>query len=133
MIEELDDQDEATHVNANKTEEEVQGECTAFDDDLEFDADHIEIEEGDRIFMAMVHPVDPQHFVCASSMVSGRLAEASVKNSTPKGFHGIVPTALPMKMCSAKRLSTLSLNIENGTMPLNWNASHHLVFEKSIR
>jgi hypothetical protein len=94
MIEELDDQDEATHVNANETEEEVQGECPAFDDDLEFDADHIEIEEGDRVFMAMVHPVDPQHFVRASSTVSGRLAEASAKNSMPKGFHEIIPTAL---------------------------------------
>jgi hypothetical protein len=44
--------------------------------------------------MAMVHLVDPQHFVRASSTVSGRLAEASAKNSTPKGFHEIVPTAL---------------------------------------
>jgi hypothetical protein len=94
MIEELDDQDEATHVNANETEEEVQGEGPAFDDDLELDADHIEMEEGDRVFMAMVHPVNPQHFVCASSTVSGRLAEASAKNSMPKGFHEIVPTAL---------------------------------------
>jgi hypothetical protein len=94
MIEELDDQDEATHVNVNETEEEVQGECPAFDDNLEFDADHIEIEEGDCVFMAMVHLVNPQHFVCASSTVSGCLAEASTKNSTPKGFHEIVPTAL---------------------------------------
>jgi hypothetical protein len=94
MIEELDDQDEATHVNANETEEEVQGECPAFDDDLEFDADHIKIEEGDRVFMAKVHPVDPQHFVRASSTVSGCLAEASTKNSMPKGFHEIVPAAL---------------------------------------
>jgi hypothetical protein len=78
----------------NETEEEVQGECPAFDDDLEFDADHIEIEEGDRVFMAMVHSVDPQHFVRASSTVSGRLAKASAKSSTPKGFHEIVPTAL---------------------------------------
>jgi hypothetical protein len=93
MIEELDDQDEATHVNTNETEEEVQGEYP-FDDDLEFDADHIEIEEGDCVFMAIVHPVNPQHFVHASSTVSRRLAEASAKNSTPKGFHEIVPTAL---------------------------------------
>jgi hypothetical protein len=94
MIEELDDQDEATHVNANETEEEVQGECPAFDDDLKFDADHIGIEEGDHIFMAMVHPVNPQHFICASSTVSRRLVEASTKNSMPKGFHEIIPTAL---------------------------------------
>jgi hypothetical protein len=81
-------------VNTNETEEEVQGECPAFDNDLEFDADHIKIEEGDRVFMAMVHPVDPQHFVRASSTVSGRLAKASAKNSMSKGFHEIVPTAL---------------------------------------
>jgi hypothetical protein len=120
MIEELDDQDEATHVNANETEEEAQGECLAFDDDLEFDADHIGIEEGDGVFMAMVHLVNPQHFVCASSTVSGRLAEASAKNSMPKGFHELSPQHFtPMKMCSAKRLSTLSLNVKNGTTPLN--------------
>jgi hypothetical protein len=94
MIEELDDQDEATHVNTNETEEEVQGECPAFDDDLEFDADHIGIEEGDCVFMAVVHLVDPQHFVRALSTVSGCLAEASAKNSMPKGFYEIVPTAL---------------------------------------
>jgi hypothetical protein len=34
-------------VNTNETEEEVQGECPAFDNDLEFNADHIEIDEGD--------------------------------------------------------------------------------------
>jgi hypothetical protein len=94
MIEELDDQDEATHVNTNETEEEVQGECPAFDDDLKFDADHIEIEEGDHVFMVMVHLVNPQHFICALSTVSGHLAEASTKDSMPKGFHEIVPTAL---------------------------------------
>jgi hypothetical protein len=94
MIEELDDQDDATLVNANETDEEVQGECPAFDDDLEFDADHIEIEEGDRVFMVMVHPVDPQHFMRASSTVSRHLAEASAKNSMPKGFHEIVPAVL---------------------------------------
>jgi hypothetical protein len=93
MIKELDDQDEATQVNTNETDEEVQGECPAFDDDLEFDADHIGIEEGDPVFMAMVHLVDPQHFVHAASMVSGRLAEASTKNSVPKGFHEVIPTA----------------------------------------
>jgi hypothetical protein len=120
MIEELDDQDEATHVNANETEEEVQGECPAFDDDLEFDADHIKIEEGDCVFMAMVHPVNPQHFVRASSTVSGHLAEASAKNSMPKDSMKSFPQHFtPMKMCSVKQLSTLSLNVENGTTPSN--------------
>jgi hypothetical protein len=94
MIKELDDQDEAPHVNVNETEEEVQEEYLAFDDDLDFDADNIEIEEGDSIFIVMVHPVDPQHFVCASSMVSRCLAEAFAKNLKPKGFHEMVPTTL---------------------------------------
>jgi hypothetical protein len=44
--------------------------------------------------MTMVHPVDPHHFVCTSSMVSGRLVEAFAKNSKPKGFEDIVPTTL---------------------------------------
>jgi hypothetical protein len=44
--------------------------------------------------MTMVHPVDPYHFVRASSTVSGRLVEAFAKNSKPKGFEDIVPTAL---------------------------------------
>jgi hypothetical protein len=84
MIEELDKQDEAPHVNTNETEEDVQDECPAFDDDLNFDADNIEIEEGDHVFMAMVHPVDPQHFVPALSMVSRCLAEAFAKDLKPK-------------------------------------------------
>jgi hypothetical protein len=44
--------------------------------------------------MTMVHPVNPQHFICASSTVSGRLAEASTKNLKPKDFQDIVPTSL---------------------------------------
>jgi hypothetical protein len=44
--------------------------------------------------MAMVHPVDPHHFIRASSTVSGRLAEAFAKNSKLKGFEDIVPTTL---------------------------------------
>jgi hypothetical protein len=42
----------------------------------------------------MVHPVDPQHFVHASSTVSRRLAEAFANNSKPKDFQDIVPTSL---------------------------------------
>jgi hypothetical protein len=41
-----------------------------------------------------LHLVNPQHFVHASSMVSGRQAKAFAKNSTPMGSHEIVPTAL---------------------------------------
>jgi hypothetical protein len=120
MIKELDDQDEASHVNANKTEEEVQDECPAFDDDLTFDADNIEIEEGDHIFMVMVHPVDPQHFICALSMVSGCLAKAFAKNLKPKRFHEMVPILLHFyKDVFSEWLLTLYLNVETGTMPSN--------------
>jgi hypothetical protein len=94
MIEELDDQDESPYMNMSETGEEVQDESLAFDDNLNFDADNIEMEEGDQVFMVMVHLVDPQHFIHASSIVSGRLAEAFAKNSMPKGFHDTVPTAL---------------------------------------
>jgi hypothetical protein len=50
--------------------------------------------EDDYVFMAMVHLVDPHHFVHALSMVSGRLVEAFAKNSKPKGFEDIVPILL---------------------------------------
>jgi hypothetical protein len=44
--------------------------------------------------MAMVHPVDPHHFICASSTVSRRLAEASAQNSKPNCFEDTVPMSL---------------------------------------
>jgi hypothetical protein len=44
--------------------------------------------------MVMVHLVDPHHFVCASSMVSGRLAEAFARNSKLKDFYDVVPPSL---------------------------------------
>jgi hypothetical protein len=56
--------------------------------------DDFTIQEDDRIFMAMVHPVDPHYFVHASSTVSGHLAEAFAKNSKLKGFEDIVPMSL---------------------------------------
>jgi hypothetical protein len=92
MVEE--DEDESPHVNADETDEEAQDTGPALDDDLDSEVDDIIIEEDDRVFMAMVHPVDPHHFVRALSTVSGRLAEAFAKNSKPKGFEDIVPTFL---------------------------------------
>jgi hypothetical protein len=92
MVEE--DKDESPHVNTDETDEGVQDTCPAFDDDLDSDVDDVTIEEGDRVFMAMVHLVDPHHFVRASSTVSGRLAEAFARNSKPKDFHDIVPPSL---------------------------------------
>jgi hypothetical protein len=92
MVEE--DKDESPHVNADETDEEAQDTCPALDNDLDSDVDDITIEEGDRVFMMMVHLVDPQHFVHASSTVSGHLAKAFAKNSKPKDFHDIVLTSL---------------------------------------
>jgi hypothetical protein len=76
----------------DETDEEAHDMCPAFDDDLDSEVDNFTIEEGDRIFMTMVHPVDAHHFVCASSTVPGRLVEVFAKNSKPKGFQDIVPT-----------------------------------------
>jgi hypothetical protein len=93
IVEEVDE-DESPHMNMDETDEEAQDTCPAFDDDLDSEVDDFIIEEDDRVFMTMVHPVDPHHFVCASSMVSGRLVEAFAKNSKPKGFEDIVLTTL---------------------------------------
>jgi hypothetical protein len=82
-----EDEDESPHMDTDETDEEAQDAGPALDDDFT-------IEEDDRVFMAMVHPVDPHHFVRTSSTVSGRLAEASAKNSEPKGFEDIVPMSL---------------------------------------
>jgi hypothetical protein len=94
MVEE--DEDEFPHVNADETDEEAQDTCPALDDDLDLDSDvdNIAIEEGDHVFMTMVHLVDPHHFVHALSMVSGHLAGAFAKNSKLKDFHDIVLTSL---------------------------------------
>jgi hypothetical protein len=89
-----EDEDESPHVNTEETDEEVQDLCLAFDDDLDSEVDNFTIEEDDHIFMAMVHLVDPHHFVCASSTVSRHLAEAFAKDSKLKDFEDIVPTSL---------------------------------------
>jgi hypothetical protein len=84
MVEE--DKDEPPHVNADETDEEAQDTCLALDDDLDSDVDDVTIEGGDHVFMMMVYLVDPQHFVHASSTVSGCLVEAFANNSKPKDF-----------------------------------------------
>jgi hypothetical protein len=89
-----EDEDESPHMDTDETDEEVQDTGPAFDDDLDGEVDDFTIEEDDRVFMAMVHPVDPHHFVRASSTVSGCLAEVYAKNSETKGFEDIVPTSL---------------------------------------
>jgi hypothetical protein len=76
-----EDEDKSPHVNTEETDEEAQDLGLAFDDNLDSEVDDFTIEEDDRVFMTMVHPVDPHHFVCASSTVSGHLVEAFAKNS----------------------------------------------------
>jgi hypothetical protein len=92
MVEE--DEDESPHMDTDETDEEAQDIGPAFDDNLDSDVVDVIIEEDDRVFMTMVHPVDPHHFIRALSTVSGRLAEASAKNSKPKGFEYTVPMTL---------------------------------------
>jgi hypothetical protein len=98
MVEE--DKNESPHVNTDETDEEVQDMCPAFDNDLDSEVDDFIIEEDDHVFMMMVHPVNPHHFVCALSTVSGCLVEVFAKNSKPKGFEDIHYT--PMLMSSVK-------------------------------
>jgi hypothetical protein len=94
MIVEEVDENESPHINMDEIDEGVQDTCLAFDNDLDSEVDNFTIEEDDHIFMTMVHPVDPHHFVHASSTVSRCLAEAFAKNSKPKGFEDIVPMTL---------------------------------------
>jgi hypothetical protein len=122
-----EDEDESPHVNTEETDEEAQDLCPAFDDDLDSEVDDFAIEEDDRVFMTMVHPVDLYHFVRASSTVSGRLAEVFAKDSKPKVFEDIVPTS------SVKRRLTPFQNVANGTTPLSWSASLHPDSARSIR
>jgi hypothetical protein len=89
-----EDKDESPHMDMDETDEEAQDIGPAFDDNLDSEVDNFTIEEDDRVFMAMVHPVNPHHFVHASSTVSGHLAEVFVKNSNLKSFEDTVPTSL---------------------------------------
>jgi hypothetical protein len=81
--------------------------------------------------MTMVHLVDPYHFVRASSMVSGRLAEAFAKDSKPKVFEDIVPTSLHAYADVFSETAFDSLT--NGTTPLSWSASLHPDSARSIQ
>jgi hypothetical protein len=89
-----EDKDESPHMDMDETDEEAQDTGPAFDDNLDSEVDNFTIEEDDCIFMAMVHLVDPHHFVRALSMVSGYLVEVFAKNSKPKGFEDIVLMSL---------------------------------------
>jgi hypothetical protein len=61
--------------------------------------DKDEIEEGDQIFIANIHPKCSDHFVRAAHVratqtVSQRLAEAFAKNSNTPTFFDLVPSHL---------------------------------------
>jgi hypothetical protein len=58
MVEEVDE-DESPHMNMNETDEGAQDTSPAFDDDLDGEVDDFTIEEGDCVFMAMVHLANP--------------------------------------------------------------------------
>jgi hypothetical protein len=56
-----EDEDESPHMDVDETDEEAQDASPAFDDNLDSDVVDIAIEEDDRVFMTMVHPVNPHH------------------------------------------------------------------------
>jgi hypothetical protein len=56
--------------------------------------DNEEIEEGNRIFVATIHPEDTGHFIRVMSTVSQRLAEAFAKNSNVPTLFDLIPTHL---------------------------------------
>jgi hypothetical protein len=81
-------------MDTDETDEEAQDTGPAIDDDVDSEVDDFTIEEDDHVFMAMVHLVDPHHFVRALRTVSGCLVEALAENSKPKDFEDIVLTSL---------------------------------------
>jgi hypothetical protein len=55
---------------------------------------YAEVENGDRIFMAHIHPERQEHIVWATSTISQQLAEAFSKNSKKPTFRDLVPESL---------------------------------------
>jgi hypothetical protein len=128
------DKDESPHMDMNETDEEVQDTGPAFDDDLNSEVDDFTIEEDDHLFIAMVHLVDPHHFVRVSNTVSRHLAEAFAKNSKPMGFEDIVPTSLQTYADVFSETAFDSLpECYKWNMPLSWSASPHLDSTRSIQ
>jgi hypothetical protein len=72
--------------------------------------------------MAMVHLVDPYHFICTLSTASRHLAEASAKNSKPKGFYEIVPIALHDYI-------DIFSNMAFDVLPQHWKWDHTIELE----
>jgi hypothetical protein len=124
LVEEIDNQDESTHKNMGETDEEVQDTHPAFDDDLDHNVNDIEIED-DHVIMTMVHPVDPDHYICDLSMVSRHLAEASAKNFKPKGFY---ETMLMVLDTYEDVFSKTAFD----TLPQHWKWDHTIELEHEL-
>jgi len=100
LIEEVEDKDNCTCGGTEESEGGVPRPLPKKSDrflkdlpDL-MDIHDVEIEEGDHIFVATIHPEDIHHFVCASSTVSQRLAKVFTKNSGQASFRDSVPESL---------------------------------------
>ena len=96
LIEDVDDEDDPHHEGMADLEGGVNSMESSISSrwmpDLIDVYDNDEIEEGDRIFAAHIHPEDDRHFVHATTTVSQRLAEAFAKNSKP--LNDLVPSHL---------------------------------------
>jgi hypothetical protein len=97
LIEEIEDEDAHPREGTSNPEggvnsdDEIPGLREEHDGKDDTDYDNTDIEDDDRIFVAHVHPEDPEHFVRAFQTVSQRLSEAFTKNSKPKTFRDVVP------------------------------------------
>jgi transposase InsO family protein len=101
LLEDADDIDNPHHEGVADLERGVQSHGshgsrakTSLGPDLIEHYDEVEIEDGDRIFVATIHPEESGHFVRATQTVSQRLAEAFARNSKPKNFRELVPSYL---------------------------------------
>jgi hypothetical protein len=72
--------------------------------------------------MAMVHLVDPHHFIHALSTVSGYLAETSARNSKSKGFYETMLTAL-------NGYANIFSEMAFDTLPQYWKWDHAIKLE----
>ena len=108
LVEEVEDEDDRIHEGTEESEGGVPRplpkksdrfpkdlpDLVDVHDDDDDDDDDVEIEEGDRIFVATIHPEDIHHFVRVSSTVSQRLAEVFTRNSGQASFQDSVPESL---------------------------------------
>ena len=97
LVKETPDEDDYAPEGMNMPEggvnsdpDDLPGLCAVDDEDM----DDPKIEDEDWIFIAHVHSVDPDHFICTIGTVSTRLTEAHAKNTKAKSFRDIVPDHL---------------------------------------